>query len=73
MLNNQVVEDNTVTVKIELNLKNQVSGYVFENKIVGGSIPKEYIPAIDAGIQEAMANWYSCWISQLLDIKVEVI
>ena len=27
--------------------------YVFENAIVGGAIPKEYIPAIDAGIQEA--------------------
>ncbi|MBR6525101.1 MAG: elongation factor G [Clostridia bacterium] len=28
-------------------------GYVFENKIVGGVIPKEYIPAIDNGIKEA--------------------
>nr|WP_122012790.1 elongation factor G [Maliibacterium massiliense] len=29
------------------------SGYAFINKTVGGSIPKEFIPAIDAGIQEA--------------------
>jgi len=29
------------------------SGYVFESKIIGGSIPKEYIPCIDQGIQEA--------------------
>ncbi len=29
------------------------SGYVFESKIVGGSIPKEYVPSIDHGIQEA--------------------
>ena len=29
------------------------SGYVFEDKTVGGSIPKEYIPAIDNGIREA--------------------
>jgi elongation factor G len=29
------------------------SGVVFENKIVGGSIPKEYIPAIEKGIKEA--------------------
>lgn len=28
-------------------------GYLFENKTVGGVIPKEYIPAIDKGIQEA--------------------
>ena len=30
------------------------SGYVFENNIVGGAIPKEYFPAVDAGIQGAM-------------------
>jgi len=29
------------------------SGFVFENKIVGGSIPKEYIPAVEKGFREA--------------------
>ena len=32
------------------------SGLVFENKVIGGKIPKEYIPAIEKGIQEAMQN-----------------
>src|SRR5207249_2878314 len=29
-------------------------GYEFENKVTGGRIPREYIPAVDAGCQEAM-------------------
>ncbi|MEW9031126.1 MAG: elongation factor G [Planifilum fimeticola] len=32
------------------------SGFEFENKIVGGVVPKEYIPAVQAGIEEAMQN-----------------
>jgi len=32
------------------------TGFQFENKIVGGVVPKEYIPAVQAGIEEAMKN-----------------
>lgn len=41
---------------IEVEPKEPGTGYEFVNKIVGGAIPKEYIPAVDAGIQEAMNN-----------------
>jgi len=30
------------------------SGFVFENKIIGGAVPKEYIPAVEQGIREAL-------------------
>ena len=41
-------------VKIHVEPNESGKGYEFENKVVGGAIPKEYIPAIDAGIQGAM-------------------
>ncbi len=43
-----------VWIEIEPNEKGK--GYEFINKIVGGVIPKEYIPAVSAGIEEAMRN-----------------
>lgn len=43
-------------VFIKLEPKEAGSGYEFVNEISGGVIPKEYIPAVDKGIQEAMQN-----------------
>jgi elongation factor G len=43
-----------VWIEIEPNEKGK--GYIFENAIVGGAIPKEYIPSVSQGIQEAMKN-----------------
>ncbi len=41
-------------VYLEIEPQEPGVGYEFVNKIVGGSVPKEYIPAVDAGIQSAM-------------------
>ena len=43
-------------VEIELEPNDSGKGYEFINAIVGGTVPKEYIPAVSAGIQEAMRN-----------------
>ena len=43
-------------VKIRLEPNESGKGYEFRNAIVGGAIPKEYIPAVDAGIRGAMAS-----------------
>ena len=47
-------------------------GYHFENKIVGGVIPKEYIPSVDKGIQEALKNGIIAGYP-IEDVRVELI
>ena len=43
-------------VKIRLEPNESGKGYEFANEVVGGAVPKEYIPAVDAGIQGAMLS-----------------
>jgi elongation factor G len=43
-------------VEIEIEPTEPGTGFVFENKIVGGAIPREYIPAAEKGIREAMES-----------------
>jgi elongation factor G len=46
-------------------------GYEFENQIVGGAVPKEYIPAVDAGIQAAMKSGILAGYP-VVDVRVEL-
>jgi elongation factor G len=48
------------------------AGYEFEDKIVGGKIPREYIPAVDAGIKEAMDSGILAGYP-VVDVKVQLI
>ncbi|MDF9407537.1 elongation factor G [Pelotomaculum isophthalicicum JI] len=43
-------------VVLEIEPREPGSGYEFTSKIIGGVIPKEYIPAVDAGVKEAQEN-----------------
>ena len=56
-------------VHLELIPQEPGTGYSFENKIVGGAIPKEYIPAVDAGVQGAMESGVLAGYN-VVDVKV---
>ncbi|MFS0557894.1 elongation factor G [Brevibacillus sp. 179-C9.3 HS] len=47
-------------------------GFQFENKIVGGVVPREYIPAVQAGIEESMKNGVIAGFP-LVDIKATIV
>jgi elongation factor G len=58
-------------VWVELSPNEAGKGYEFENAIVGGVVPKEYIPAVSAGIQEAMRNGVVAGFP-VVDIKAKI-
>ncbi|MGV8082152.1 MAG: elongation factor G [Coriobacteriia bacterium] len=48
------------------------AGYSFDNKVVGGAIPKEYIPSVDKGIQESLGSGVLAGYP-VVDVKVELV
>lgn len=58
-------------VKIRVKKGEPGSGYEFSNNIVGGAIPKEYIPAVDQGIQEALKSGILGGY-EVVDLQVEL-
>ncbi len=59
-------------VKLQLEPLSAGSGLVFENKIVGGAIPKEYIPAVRAGVMRAIEQGVLAK-QPVVDIKVTLV
>ncbi len=58
-------------VWVEFSPNEPGKGYEFTNAIVGGTVPKEYIPAVSAGIQEAMRNGVVAGFP-VVDIKAKI-
>jgi elongation factor G len=58
--------------EIELEPLEIGQGFIFENKVVGGAIPKEYIPAIEKGVREAMLSGVQAGYP-VVDVKVTVV
>jgi elongation factor G len=59
-------------VWVEFEPGEEGSGFVFENKIVGGAVPREYIPAVQNGIEESMKNGMLAGFP-LLDLKARIV
>ncbi len=59
-------------VKIRFEPGEKGSGFVFENKVVGGSVPKEYVPGVDKGLRSAMDNGVLAGFP-LIDFKATLI
>ncbi len=59
-------------IVIEMEPMERGGGYVFENAIVGGVVPKEYVAAADKGIQEAMKNGVLAGFP-CVDIKIRAV
>ena len=59
-------------VSLRLEPMPQGEGSVFENKIVGGAVPKEFIPAVEQGVREALESGGSAGYP-LVDVKVTLI
>ncbi|MBX3690407.1 elongation factor G [Dokdonella sp.] len=59
-------------VVLEIEPQERGAGYVFENATVGGTVPKEYVPAVDKGIREAMTSGPLAGYP-VVDIKIRLV
>ncbi len=59
-------------VKIVLEPQEQGAGFLFDSKVVGGSVPKEYIPGVEKGVRSVLDNGVLAGFP-MLDLKVSLI
>ncbi|WP_010290421.1 elongation factor G [Kurthia massiliensis] len=59
-------------VHIEFSPNEEGKGFEFENAIVGGVVPREYIPAVEAGLKDALANGVLAGFP-LIDVKARLV
>jgi elongation factor G len=59
-------------VQLEVEPLPRGSGFVFENRIVGGAIPKEYVPAVEQGVREALDTGVLAGYP-VIDVKVALV
>ena len=59
-------------IVLELEPQDRGTGFQFESKIVGGAVPKEYIPSVEAGIKEAMLSGILAGYP-VVDVKVTAV
>ena len=59
-------------VVLEIEPQERGKGYEFVNETVGGSVPKEYVPAVDKGIREAMTSGPMAGYP-VVDIKIKLV
>src|SRR5208282_6729951 len=59
-------------VKLVIEPQKQGAGFEFESKIVGGSVPKEYIPGVEKGVRSVLDNGVLAGFP-MLDLKVSLI
>jgi elongation factor G len=59
-------------VVLEIEPMERGGGFVFENKTVGGNIPKEFIPAVEAGVKEALTSGVIAGYT-VIDVRVRLL
>ncbi len=59
-------------VWVEFEPNEEGAGFEFENKIVGGVVPREYIPAVEAGLRDSMSNGLLAGYP-LIDVKARLV